>query len=441
MSLHSIVRFDSETVQVLTFRHKGAAVQSAITISIGDFGNFLAADRSTDYQIIVDATEAQYDIITIPPVEPKLVTRIAQIEFRRLYPEYPPFTASYRPIDEVTQDGKTLRRVACCMVSKEYLDYILEPFIRHNKSVSLISTLPTALAQLVDTTPETHDRPHLYAYDGNHQKCIFLLEKGCVTMVRFVPSAGAGWGEADILNVNMTLDYCFQTLRVKPAKTIALNGAPLQPPLTPLTPKCNVAASDDLHQEYLPHLAVMTSAGMSKEDLRPQNYITALKYQNLLRGAVWVFSIGALAASLLGIFFLFSILSLQSEIDSSRQREHAIPALLSSYNALQQERNLVEPNITTMNRLQSGQTLPELLAVIPELSQKSVRVNSLKTDKTGGAITLILSGTITENTFAAAQSRFEEILQSLSKLQGFTISSQQFEQLSKTFTIETKSTP
>lgn len=441
MSLHSIVRFDSETVQILTFKHKGAAVQSKITVPTSDFGAFLAADRSSDYQIIVDATEAQYDIITIPPVELKLVSRIAQIEFRRLYPEYPPFTASFRPIDEVTQDGKTLRRVACCMVSNEYLDYILEPFIRHNKSVSLISTLPTALAQLADTTPETLNRPHLYAYDGNHQKCIFLLEKGCVTMVRFVPSAGAGWSEADILNVNMTLDYCFQTLRVKPAKTIALNGGPLQPPLTPLPPECNVPAPGDLQQEYLPHLAVMASTGMGSGDLRPQTYITDLKHQNLLRRAVRGFSIGCLAASLLGIYSLFSILSLQGEIETLRQREHAVPSLLSSYNALQQERSLVEPNITTMNRLQSGQTLPELLAILPEFARETVHINSLMTSKTGETITLRLSGTITEKTFAAAQSRFEEILARLAELNGFTISSQQFEQLTKIFTVEIKSTP
>jgi len=46
MSLHSIVRFDSETVQILTFKHKGAAVQSKITVPTSDFGAFLAADRT-----------------------------------------------------------------------------------------------------------------------------------------------------------------------------------------------------------------------------------------------------------------------------------------------------------------------------------------------------------------------------------------------------------
>jgi len=441
MPLHSIVRFDSEIVQILSFRHSGASAERTITIPVGDFETFLSDDRSDDYQIIVNAPDAQYDVITIPPVEPKLVSRIAQIEFQRLYPGYPPFTAFFRTIDEIAQEGKTLKRVACCMAPNDYLDSVLEPFIRHNKSVTLISTLPAVLAHLVGATPETRSQTLLCGYDSSDKKCIFLLEKGCVTMVRYVPSAGAGWSEHDLQNITMTLDYCFQTLRVRPSRTITLNGGPVQPPLTPFTPAEAVPLSHELQQEYLPHLTVMAYMGKIKEDLRPESYLTAFMHQKLLRAGVWVFSVGSFAAVLLALFSLFSILSLQSELDTARKLESTIPELLSSHHAVQQERSEVEPVVTAMNALQSSRTLPELLAGLPEFAGGTVRVSSLNATKSGDAISLTLSGTIREKSFAGLQSRFEEMVSRLSQIRGLAVSSQQIDQKSQLFTIEMKSEP
>ena len=155
MPIHCIVRFDTETVKILTYKHGGAALKLATTILHSDLDAFLSGDRSDDYQLVIDSPDIQYEIINIPPANPKLIAQIAQIEFQRLHPGYPPFTAFYQPIDEVTEDGKIFKRVACCMTPDDQVSFALEPFIRHNKSVSLITPLPAALAHLLTLTPES----------------------------------------------------------------------------------------------------------------------------------------------------------------------------------------------------------------------------------------------------------------------------------------------
>lgn len=443
MPRHSIVRFDSDIVQILTFKQRRSAVELTTTIPIDDFAAFLSEDRSIDYQIIIDAPNANYETITIPPVEPKLVSRIAAIEFHRLYPESPPSTAYYRPIDEVVQEGKILKRVAICMVPNDYLASILEPFIRFNKPVSLISTLPAVLANLVGRDPETSGQTLLCVYDCGDKKCIFLLEKGCITMVRYVPSQGTGWSELDLHNINMTLDYCYQSLRVNPAKTIALNSGTEPPkPLSPFTSAMDLSAYQELLQEYLPHLAVMTCTDKAGEDLRPASYLMSHAHQKILRKGIRVFCVGSLVAALLAFSSLFSILSLQSELDAARQLERTLPDLLSSYHAVQQERSAVEPLVTAMNTLQTTPTLPEALGRLPECGPGiTARINSMMAGKTGDTISLRFTGIITEKSFAAAQNSFEATLACFAQLQGFTTSSKQFEQKTQTFSIELKNKP
>ena len=444
MPIHCIVRFGTETVNILTYKHRGTALELATTIPHSDLDAFLSGDRSDDYQLVIDALDIQYEIINIPPANPKLIAQIAQIEFQRLHPGYPPFTAFYQPIDEVTEDGKIFKRVACCMIPDDQVSFALEPFIRHNKSVSLITPLPTALAHLLTLTPESLQQTLLCVYDSGEQKCIFLLEKGCVTMVRHVPSEGAGYSDLDIQNITMTLDYCFQALRVRPSRTIVLNcgqDAELPKPLTQFTPEGIIHVSHELQQEYLPNLAVIASMGKSKNDLRPKNYLIALNHQNLLRKGAWSFLAGALVGVLLALHLLFSILSLRSELDTARQRESTIPEYLASYHDVKQERVIAEPLITAMNTQLSTPTLPELLANLPDFPGNAVSIDSLTVKKTDDATSLHLSGTFTEKTYAALQSRFEDLLGRLSQLKELTVTSQQLDQKSQVFTIEMKSKP
>ena len=263
-------------------------------------------------------------------------------------------------------------------------------------------------------------------------------------MVRHVPSEGAGYSDLDIQNITMTLDYCFQALRVRPSRTIVLNcgqDAQLPKPLTLFTPEGIIPVSHELQQEYLPNLAVIAFMAKSKKDLRPKNYLIALNHQNLLRKGAWAFLAGALVVFLLALNLIFSILSLRSELDTARQRESTIPEYLASYHDVKQERVIAEPLITAMNTQLSTPTLPELLANLPDFPGNAVSIDSLTVKKTDDATSLHLSGTFTEKTYAALQSRFEDLLGRLSQLKELTAASQQLDQKSQVFTIEMKSKP
>ena len=435
MPHHTFVSFEPELIRVLTAKSRGDRVVHALTLSNDEFEQFLQNDRSSDYHIIINSPDAVYDTINIPPVKSNLIRTLVQNETKRLFSTQPEFTTSFRSVDEIFQDNKTMQRIACCMVPDEFLFSILEPFIRHNKRVSSIISAPTVMADLVSATIDTSNETMLCTYDGGQRKTIFLLEKGCVTLVRHVPSDGPGWNSYDIQNISMTQDYCFQSLRVRPSRTVALNGEETEGTLTILETRLS-HLYPELYQEYLPLLAAMNLPNISSHDLRPQTYLDDLKQQKILRNIMGAFAGGSALVVLLLLYNLYSVISLNSEIDYVRQQEQTLPIILENYQTVQQQFSVIEPLIALINKVQAEPSLPALLSSMPPAPAGSTNISAIKvrSDKENSIINI--TGSISEKTFESMQHQFEALLSSLEKVKGITITTKQIDPKEQTFSIE-----
>lgn len=442
MALHTLVCIEPEFIRIITARSrgKGMRVERSLTLPQDEFDAFLACDRSSAYQIVVNPADALYETITIPPVKPALINTLVLSEIRRLYTELPPFSLAFQPIDEVFTDGKTMRRIACCMVPEQYLESVLEPFVRFNKPVCRIVSLPFILARMVCDNDHEGAATMLCAHDGKLLKTIFLLEKGGVTLVRHVPSEAYGWDNFDLQNISMTMDYCFQSLRVQPSKCLALNCGEAEAPLTAFDSPL-IRDYPDLSREYLPLLAVMSITTGAAEDLRPAAYRAEYGQQTLLNKGILLFSVAsAISATILAATF-FIVISLRSDIDNIRRQERTLQVTLDAYQKARQELEGIEPLITTANAVRAEPSLPALLAMFPGPPSSPMRLTSLKTVKEKGIVTLTLSGIIPEPTYAAMQSHFEALCASLEKMRGIRIVSKQLNATARTFSLEATQGP
>lgn len=435
MPHRTFVSFEPDLIRVLTVKSRGNRVEHALTLSNEEFEQFLQNDHSSDYHIIINSPDAVYDTINIPPVKSNLIRTQVQNETKRLFTNQAEFTTSFRSVDEIFQDNKTIQRIACCMVPDAFLFSILEPFIRHNKSVSRIVSAPLILSELVSATYDTTEDIFLCAYDGGHLKTIFLLENGCVTLVRHLPSEGQGWDSHDLLNVSMTQDFCFQSLRVRPAHTVAINSTDQQTTMTPLeTGLCQTYP--DLIQEYLPLLAAMTLPSPATDDLRPNDYLQAFNQQRLLRNIIRGFASGCAVIVLILLCNLYSVISLNSEIDYARKQEQSLPAVLETYQGIQQQFSTIEPLIKLIVKTQSEPSIPQILSLLPPAQNGTTNISSVKISNNNESATINISGYLTENNYETMQQQFEILINKIAKTKGVSITSRQLNPKDQTFYIQ-----
>lgn len=437
MSNHTAISFDADAIRVLKAQGKGQSlvVDHASALRQDELDGFLATDRSREYVLLVNTPDAIYETIQIPPVKPALVAPLVAAELQRLFPTLPPFVVAYRAIEDVVRDGKPVRRVACCLIPEEFLAMVLEPFLRHNRPIARIVTLPSSLAHLVAHSPHASLNTLLCAYDGGVRKSLFLLEKGCVTLVRQVPSEGSGWDEIDRQNVSMTLDYCFQTLRVRPEKNLALNGTEPSPPLAVFTPP-EFQVAPEVIQSHLALIAALAFPPATTEDLRPAPYLVARQEQDILRGGGLLFGGASLVVALLLAVCFFSIDQIKQGLAPLRVNAQELQSTLESYRSVQQEREAVASRMESLAAVQAAPSLAGLMAAFTYPPTDRLYLTSLNATRAGEGIKVALVGKVHEETHAAAQARFETLSAQIEGFPGVAVTAKQLLPTEQSFSLE-----
>lgn len=443
MSHLAAVSFDADAIRVVKAgRTRGSLTfERALTLTDEEFDEFLKLDKDTEYLVSANPPDALYETITIPPVEPKLTGRIVQAELHRLHPELTRFSAAYKIIGDTVQEGKTLRRVACCVVPHDLVESLLEPFIRHNKPVRQMGASPWLLARLASESNLELPQTMLCAYDEGERKTLLVHEQGAVLFTRQVPSEGRGWNTFDRQNVTMTLDYCFQSLRIRPGGAIAINSEDPPPPFFPFEPALPSGFPVDTFMEYPSQIALLAQPLTPAEDLRPSEYRKAVREQDLIRLAGKIFGSATALLALLLVVQGYLITDMTNRLNSLRQPPALLQNTLAEVRSAAEKRTAVEQKITLLNSRHAEPSLPALLASLNlrQLHGISIQSLSVKRDKEGILITL--NGTVSDTTLSGAQARFEELEQRLNSQPGLKTGTSSLDPKGQKFTLDARYTP
>lgn len=443
MPLLTAVSFDADAVRVVKARQSkaGLTVEKAITFPPSDLDIFLASDRSSGYIILINSPETIFETIQIPPVENKLVGQLVQTEIRRIHPDLSPFSCAWRIVGDQAVEGRTVKRVACCLLENELIEPIIEPFIRHKKQIRQLIATPYALARLVSNSPIGPDVSLLCAHDCGSFKTIFLLEQGVVSFSRNVPSQGIGWDDLDRQNLAMTSDYCAQALRIRPERSVATNTHEPPVPLLPVELPVTAGLDSETVYLHLPALAALLYPSPANEDLRPEAYRQALFQQTTLTNAIYAFAIATVIALACSFFYLFSVITNMGEISRLRQQEQTLRSVHASYQSALQSQSTIEPMLGSIKTMQMPPFIPELFVKLPPPPAGPIQIRHLSARKEKELLVLQLAGGIMESSYAGAQSRFESIGNNLMQLQGITLTTRRLEPKDQTFSIEASYKP
>lgn len=444
------VSFDADGIRVVTGQRvrTGFTVERTLFLATDELDAFLSLDRADEYLVAVSPEDAQYETIAIPPVAPKLEAPLIQAETTRLHHELLPFSCGWRIMGDFPLEGRTVRKVACCLVPHHSIEPLLEPFIRHNKNIRCLVAAPVILAKLVRAVTATEE-PLLCAYDTGTSKLLFLLQEGAVTFARAISSNERGWDVFDRQNVAMTMDYCFQSLRIQPSRVLVLN---------PTLPADETAPPPRLEQLELPSQLL---AGLQPEilleyqvpfllaawpmpphvNLLPASYQAAQLQQRVLRGCIQWFGIGiALMLIMIGLQ-TFSLTRLQSEITNLRRQEGNLASSHQAHRQALAERDQLQPMINTLSNLLAAPDIPATLVALNGLRIPETQLNSLVAKRDKNTINLQLTGKISATGFAASQERFEAMTNALQQVKGVTAGTRRLDSKAQSFTIEAVRTP
>lgn len=450
MARITAVSFDADGARVVTGRRTraGFAVERSIKLASDQLDAFLQQDRAQEYLVAVNPEDSRFETITIPPVEPKLEAALIRSEAARLHPELLPFSCGWRVIGDLPQEGRTVRKVACCLVPHQSIEPLLETFVRHGKTVRCLVAAPMILAKLVHATQPT-DEPLLCAHDDGTSKLLFLLESGAVIFSRTISSQEQGWDLFDRQNVAMTADYCFQSLRVRPARVLVLNpthelDADAPPPrLDPLQlpESLQSGLAPEIMQQYQVPFMLASWPLPAAINLLPDSYRSAHLQQSVLRRSSQLFAAASFVVALVIAQQLVTLRELHNAISDLQRRENGLSEIFQAHRSAVALRDQAIPVLTVINGLQAAPDIPGTMVAIDGLRVPHAGISSLTARRDKGTLTLQLTGTVATNGFAAAQERFEALLTALQQIKGVTLGTHQLDLKTQAFTIEVIRTP
>lgn len=445
MARITAVSFDADGVRVVTGRRArtGFIVERLLQLATNELDQFLQQDRAREYLVAVNPEDARFETITIPPVETKLEATLIRSEAARLHPELLPFSCGWRIIGDLPQEGRTVRKVACCLVPHQSIEPLLQTFNNHGKTIRCLVAAPVILAKLVRATQPT-DEPLLCAHDSGSSKLLFLLEEGAVTFSRTISSQERGWDLFDRQNIAMTTDYCFQSLRVRPARVLVLNptheldedGPP--PRLEPLQlpEPLQSGLAPDIMQHYLVPFMLASWPLPASINLLPDSYRSAQLQQTVLRRSSQLFALASLLLALLIGQQLYALSNLSTAIANLQRQEGRLTEIHQTHRQAVAQRDHLQPAIDAVSGLLTAPDIPGTLVALHGLRAPQTRLTSLTAKRDKDTLTLQLSGEVTANGFAAAQERFEAFLTTLQQVRGMTLGAHRLDTKTQTFTIE-----
>jgi hypothetical protein len=448
---------------VLSFYLDGTVVQavraniSKDSVSIKDvrtfphdeLENYLSGCREKACILCCNPSAFHQDIVYLPPAAGKFYDSLVRAEVQKQHSDLTSFTLFYRTIGEATIDGAPHNKIAAFSYADDSLSGFMSIFSQSGKVITNLYAAPYPIFRLAVsacTADSNHARIFVAALPG--EKLILLSEKEEFEFIRTIPSQETALLPADIQNVNMTIDYCFQSLRVRSTEAIILNPAPkseehapsLTIPFKSVYPLSLAGVPDQVAQEYLAPLAAALHHCKSPGecDILPSDYVSFKQNKRILAIGTMILIMFVLLLGGLVMRERMIVSDITSRISALRAHLSSAGAEIAIYRKLDEETKTLDNPIAFLNKLNTSQNPETALAALtfPRTTDYSFKGVTLK--KGEGFVSVHLEGTITASGYKETQTIYEGVIKRIGKIPGYSISSSSVDIKLKTITIEAR---
>jgi hypothetical protein len=439
------ISFEDDLVKVVyVSQDKGKViVQKTIVLKDEEFDLFLKTNKMTNISVVYPFRKFYSDIVPAPPVKKAYLDTIVETEIRKRFPELKLFSFFYTVLADKSTEEKGAREVFFFAVDNGEIDTIVERFDRQGKTIKAVYPDIFTVSHLVQSQDTKMYKTVLCLLASNAEKSLFLVKNGQVRFIRITPSRGKDVQDTDIDNINMTISYSQQQLRLNPEKLVLLNSQIKEDqgktaiPAVRVTSHEKVMLPEEEFQNFIiPIAAVIFSDILKNDNLLPKKY----KMLYVQRFAVSYSILFFLLFSLIGLSYfiinLSDISSLRGKIELLRKELVGTESVVAGYDKNSAELQRILPLINLINDARSGVDNQKALARLNFLPMESIDIQSIQLNNKKDSLQIQISGNIHANNLGNMHHTFQKLLNSFDKDAGTAVLSRSLDLKSGQFQIE-----
>lgn len=443
-NVHSLY-FDGVVVQAVNacISGKTVTIKDTRTFPEDELDEYLSTCKDTSFVISCNPLLFHQDILYLPPAAVKHYDKLVRTELYKLHPELTSFTSFYSVVGQATVDAMVHNKIAAFSYEDDPLSDFITRFNRHNKKVLCIYAAPYAVFRLIASTcGDNPDTPRLLIAYLPGEKLFMMGENNELEFIRKMPSSDAALIPVDVQNINMTLDYCFQSLRVKPTEVIMLNQtgtADERAPLTsvPLTFSMPPRLANLPLEILTDYLAPLASALHYHESPRvgsilPADYLSFFNNKKIIETVCMVMFALALLLAGFSITQWMVVSDLKSSITVLKSQLSSSAEELATFRKLDDEVKTLNQRLKFVRKHDPATALAALkLPVVNEYAIKSVSAQYAEDSQS-----VRLEGEINTTGLSDTQIVYEAIIAEARRIPGYTVTASNLDIKQKTFSIQ-----
>lgn len=452
MGKNIAISFEDDNIKIVhaSFKNRHLNIDKTEIIPVAELDYYLRKEKTREFIVTCNFTNFDQGILTIPPVKTRYLEKIVELEIRKATGARD-FSFVYTSLGERIAENKKVLDVFYFTVRNEDIRDTIERFYINGKIVKALYPSVFSVASLFN--PQTFgDGFHKEAIIGvsgtGRERILFLTKNGAIHFIRTYQALQASLSDFDIQNINMTINYCSQNLRINPS-LVLLTGvlsesyspedgisATTSAPLTCLYKSDYIHCSRETFNEFIIPIASFYAPKSSNILSREFKNIYMLKNGLLTAARVFV------AVTILCLGFIFNELKDTAHIDdklkSIRQKNSDVEKIFSEYTAKEAEIKRYSQLLDLLNM--SRPSIQKLLITLSELNTKDFIFKSIEAlaKEEDNAFLITISGMSSANTYTSMQTSFRDLTDKLDKMEDLEITSKTMQLGDKTFRIEIK---
>jgi len=436
-----VISFEDNGARVVYASNRSGAVMvhDALVLKNEEIDGFLEKEKAREFVVVGSFKETFQETFLIPYTSGKYRRKIIEIEIRKRC-KFDSFSYLHLLSGEKFVENKKVIEVFAFAVRTSEIDAILARFSRSGKTVTAIYPDIFLLSSMIDSA----GKAVLCVTESGPNKTLFLIKDGKIAFVRLSPGGAQGISDFDVQNIDMTLNYCRQSLRLNPSQ-VMLTGSlcnsyntEARPavPLVCLMPPQKVRAAGTVVTVALEFLFPISALDAEPYmDLSPESY-RGMRLKKRLLG----YSAASFAAMcVVTLIFAGTVASDALKARTSLRALHSgLPDIEAATAAYDREKAALDeyaPLIASLNRAPSVK-MRSLLLAISRLSTQGMTLELVSVAPAGDGLLCRIEGVINARDYSGAQALYDRLVASVDAAGELTLAGHRLTLSDMSFSVE-----
>ncbi|MEW6599576.1 MAG: hypothetical protein AB1499_01260 [Nitrospirota bacterium] len=440
MSKAVAVSFEGDQVKIVHASYKGHTIYADRTeiIREDDFDSYLREEKAAEFIVTCEFRGAHHGVITIPLARSRYLAKIIESRIRKETGEKD-FSFVYNILGEDTAENKKVLEVFYYSISNMDLRHTAKRFYDNGKTLRAV--YPAVFSAVSLLGPTEDKKTNMGVFSTGNERTIFLANNGTLNFIRNYDSYEKGLTDYDIQNINMTLTYCSQSLRINPS-SVLLMGDLSGPsdisslptvPLSAHTRNSNIHCSAETYDDFLLPLSAFLAPESSNILSREFRNVNLLK--NYFAYASMIFIILSVLCALFAVQEAEDSSTVMRSLEASAGRMEDIEKILSVFDEKEEEIRRYRPAVEFLNR--PSPAVYDLMVSLGRINTRGLTFNAVEARTAeGNTLAVKIDGTSHADTYASLQSSLNNVVNTLKKTEKTEVTNSSIDLTNNAFTIE-----